>query len=387
MNKRIIPITLLLVVAGIAFSQTPSAAALLKQVDDNEIYKTIQYEADMIIDYNGRRYVKTMKTWARQNTDSFVEFTNSEDRGTRYLKKGGRLYVYSPDTEQVTLISGHMLKESMMGSDLSYEDAIDNEGLSARYDPVLAGSGTWSFSGTNRFPDMKFLVFAAAPKDPLTPGGDGARAGLSWDSHWQRASIQLLYCFESPASYSAFDPVYPVDFTRTLYDEYPQGLHRAGFSFKADLELGFTAELLYTINPDKNTGINGLAASAGVDYSFYGGKLYLLAEYLFSGSKSAEAKSAAMPLGHTGSHYLYAGGTWKWSDFSSITLSCLANLEDISFIPLVFWQYEFIQSVVLSIRSYVPLDKDSFKAGKPGEFGPGNSGSNFYITAGLKVKF
>ena len=150
MNKRIIPITLLLVVAGIAFSQTPSAAALLKQVDDNEIYKTIQYEADMIIDYNGRRYVKTMKTWARQNTDSFVEFTNSEDRGTRYLKKGGRLYVYSPDTEQVTLISGHMLKESMMGSDLSYEDAIDNEGLSARYDPVLAGSGTWSFSGTNR---------------------------------------------------------------------------------------------------------------------------------------------------------------------------------------------------------------------------------------------
>ena len=254
----------------------------------------------------------------------------------------------------------------------------------ARFRGVLGVTASYF---PEKFPDMKFLVFAAAPKDPLTPGGDGARAGLSWDSHWQRASIQLLYCFESPASYSAFDPVYPVDFTRTLYDEYPQGLHRAGFSFKADLELGFTAELLYTINPDKNTGINGLAASAGVDYSFYGGKLYLLAEYLFSGSKSAEAKSAAMPLGHTGSHYLYAGGTWKWSDFSSITLSCLANLEDISFIPLVFWQYEFIQSVVLSIRSYVPLDKDSFKAGKPGEFGPGNSGSNFYITAGLKVKF
>ncbi|MCL1929310.1 MAG: outer membrane lipoprotein-sorting protein [Treponema sp.] len=150
MKRRIILITLLLVVTGIAFSQTPSATALLKQVDDNEIYKTIQYEADMIIDYNGRRYVKTMKAWARQNADSFVEFINSEDRGTRYLKKGGRLYVYSPDTEQVTLISGHMLKESMMGSDLSYEDAIDNEGLSVRYDPVLAGSGVWNFNGTNR---------------------------------------------------------------------------------------------------------------------------------------------------------------------------------------------------------------------------------------------
>jgi hypothetical protein len=37
------------------------------------------------------------------------------------------------------LISGHMLKESMMGSDMSYEDTINNETLESRYDPVLAG--------------------------------------------------------------------------------------------------------------------------------------------------------------------------------------------------------------------------------------------------------
>ncbi|MCL1929311.1 MAG: hypothetical protein FWG07_11045 [Treponema sp.] len=231
-------------------------------------------------------------------------------------------------------------------------------------------------------PDMKFLVFAAAPKDPLTPGGNGARAGLTWDSHWQRASIQLLYCFESPASYTAYNPT-----GSQMSNEYPKGLHRAGFSFKADLELGFTAEFLYTSNPDKNTGINGLSASAGVDYSFYGGKLYLLAEYLFSGSESAEAKSAAAPSGHSGSHYLYTAGTWKWSDFSSVSLGCLANLNDISFIPVVSWQYEFIHGIVLSIRSYVSLDKDSFNAGEPGELGPRNSGRYFYIAAGLKVKF
>jgi outer membrane lipoprotein-sorting protein len=126
-----------------AFAQTPSAAELLKRVDDNEVYATIQYEGDMIIEYQGRRYVKTMKAWARGNADSFIEFTNREDRGTKYLKKGARLYVYSPDTEETMLISGHMLKESMMGSDLSYEDTIGNETLSARYTPALAGSETW----------------------------------------------------------------------------------------------------------------------------------------------------------------------------------------------------------------------------------------------------
>jgi outer membrane lipoprotein-sorting protein len=35
-----------------------------------------------------------------------------------------------------------MLRESMMGSDMSYEDTIENETLSSRYDPVLEGSET-----------------------------------------------------------------------------------------------------------------------------------------------------------------------------------------------------------------------------------------------------
>jgi outer membrane lipoprotein-sorting protein len=142
---------LFVVTAGaFVYGQAPSAAELLRRVDDNEIYTTIEYEGDMIIDYQNRRFVKTMRAWGRENSDSFVEFTNPEDRGTRYLKKGGRLYVYSPDTEEVMLISGHMLKESMMGSDMSYEDTIENEKLSARYDPSLGGSATWNSNGVSR---------------------------------------------------------------------------------------------------------------------------------------------------------------------------------------------------------------------------------------------
>jgi outer membrane lipoprotein-sorting protein len=83
-----------------------------------------------------------MLMWARGNADSFIEFTNPEDRGTRYLRRGGRLYMFSPDNEGVMLISGHMLRESMMGSDMSYEDAIDNAPLSDRYNATLAGTET-----------------------------------------------------------------------------------------------------------------------------------------------------------------------------------------------------------------------------------------------------
>ncbi|MDR0455071.1 MAG: outer membrane lipoprotein-sorting protein [Treponema sp.] len=144
MNRKILLAAMLPLVAALAFSQTPSAAELLRRVDNNEIYNTIEYEGEIIIEYQGRRYVKVMKAWAKGNADSFIEFTNSEDRGTKYLKKGGRLYVYSPDNEGVMLISGHMLKESMMGSDMSYEDTINNDALSSRYDPVITGSENWS---------------------------------------------------------------------------------------------------------------------------------------------------------------------------------------------------------------------------------------------------
>jgi hypothetical protein len=196
--------------------------------------------------------------------------------------------------------------------------------------------------------------------------------------------MQFLYCFENPASYnkdlsSLGGPVLTAD--------YPLGLHRLGLSFKADLGVGLLAECLYTINLDTPTGIEGLSVSAGVDYTIFDGNLYLLAEYLYSGNKSVSAQSAVLPSGHSGLHYLYAAGTWKFSDFASITAGCAANMEDFSCTPLFYWQYEFVQGMLLTIRALFPLDKDSFNAGNPGELGPKNSGRYAYCTIGLKVKF
>jgi outer membrane lipoprotein-sorting protein len=140
--KKIFLFVLMLLVAGTIFTQAPTAAELLRRIDENEIYNTIQYEGEMTIEYGGRRYVKTFRAWARGNTHSFIEFTNREDINTKYLRRDGRLWVYSPDNEGVMLISGHMLRESMMGSDMSYEDTLDNDTLGSRYDPVLSGSET-----------------------------------------------------------------------------------------------------------------------------------------------------------------------------------------------------------------------------------------------------
>ncbi len=134
------PLAAPLSAAGPAIGDTTTAAEIVAMIDRNEVYGSIQYDGQMIVEYKGKRFVKDFTAATRGNSDSYIEFTNSEDRGTKYLKKDGRLYVYSPDTEQVMLISGHMLKESMMGSDLSYEDTIENRTLAERYDAVISGT-------------------------------------------------------------------------------------------------------------------------------------------------------------------------------------------------------------------------------------------------------
>ena len=50
------------------------------------------------------------------------------------LKIEDRLWIYSPSSDRIIQISGHMLKQSVMGSDLSYEDMMEDRKLTEIYD-------------------------------------------------------------------------------------------------------------------------------------------------------------------------------------------------------------------------------------------------------------
>jgi hypothetical protein len=169
--------------------------------------------------------------------------------------------------------------------------------------------------------------------------------------------------------------------------DYPFGLYRFGFSLKAELELGFTAEALYTLNPDSPDFPPGLSAAAGFDYSFFDGKLYALAEYLYSGTESVSAFGPANPRGRRNNHYLYGSLAWLWSDYTSITLGAGISLDDLSAIPSLIWEHEAFQGITLSLEARFPLDEASFGNGDAGEFGPEANGNLFSFTAGLRVKF
>ncbi len=126
-------------VAPIA-AQALSAKDILARVDANQIYSTIYYEGKMEIVSGSRIKVKTMKAWAEGEEKSFIEFTNPEDRGTKMLKLKDSLWMYFPSERDTVKISGAMLRQGIMGSDFSYQDAMSSEELSSLYTAKVADS-------------------------------------------------------------------------------------------------------------------------------------------------------------------------------------------------------------------------------------------------------
>lgn len=158
--KNIIVILLsLLFVSG---SYALTGEEILNKMDNNREYKTMTCKASMEIHINGKIRVKNMTIEGELEGDkSIVEFTNPEDEGTKYLMLDENLWIYFPEEEDVVKISGHMLKEGMMGSDVSYEDALEGDLLSEKYKITIQGE--------EKYKDMdcwKILLEAKVKKVP-----------------------------------------------------------------------------------------------------------------------------------------------------------------------------------------------------------------------------
>ncbi len=135
-------------------AEAPSAEELLARLDANESFTSIRYTGRMEITIGGETRVKDMKAVAiagpagaggssgAASDKAFIEFTNPEDRGIRYLKLGKDLWMYFPKEQGTVKISGHLLKEGLMGSDVSYEDALESSDFKAKYNASVRGSDT-----------------------------------------------------------------------------------------------------------------------------------------------------------------------------------------------------------------------------------------------------
>ena len=139
--KRLL-ILLALSAAGVAALSAQSVDEILAKLDANMSFGNMRYSGKMEITIGGETRYKTMDAVAKGSEKAFAEFTNPEDRGTRYLKLDKDLWIYFPKEQGTVKISGHLLKEGMMGSDVSYEDALESRDFKVKYGATLKGRET-----------------------------------------------------------------------------------------------------------------------------------------------------------------------------------------------------------------------------------------------------
>ena len=123
------------------WTQTPTGAEILKKIDENTIAGNRSATTTMIV--HGRRGDRTMtaKSWVEGSEKSFSEYlAPAREKGTKMLKLGDQLWLYSPQSDRIIRIAGHMLRQSMMGSDFSYEDMMEDHSLSDAYSAKILGS-------------------------------------------------------------------------------------------------------------------------------------------------------------------------------------------------------------------------------------------------------
>ena len=128
--------------SGILTAQSmPNVDDIIKAVDRNMSAKTTVLKSKMIV--HGRRATRTIssKSWMLGQEKAFTEYLSpAREKGTKMLKIKNTMWTYSPQTDRIIQISGHMLRQSVMGSDLSYEDMMEDPKLFERYNAVLEGN-------------------------------------------------------------------------------------------------------------------------------------------------------------------------------------------------------------------------------------------------------
>ena len=141
--KKILCILFVLLSAAMAGGADLTGQEILERVDGNIVAENRKITSTMIV--RGRRGTRTIQSqsWVQGVEKAFSEYLSPpREAGTKMLKLKDELWIYSPDSDRTIKIAGHMLRRSLMGSDISYEDFMEDPKLSTLYEATILGEET-----------------------------------------------------------------------------------------------------------------------------------------------------------------------------------------------------------------------------------------------------
>ncbi len=113
---------------------------VLAKIDKNLTYEARESWLSMSVTKSGRAKTYKMHSYGRGQEEMAMEYLEpARDKGTKMLKKSDDLWMFMPSVEKTQKISGHMLRQGLMGSDMSYEDLMEWSKWREDYVPTVLG--------------------------------------------------------------------------------------------------------------------------------------------------------------------------------------------------------------------------------------------------------
>ncbi len=101
-------------------------------------YPTQKWTFEMTVVAGSTRKTMEFEVWQKGANNRIVRFlAPGEVKGMSILSKGDKMYVYSPQTDNVRRVATHALRQTLLGSNLNYSD-MSSLNFADQYDATFA---------------------------------------------------------------------------------------------------------------------------------------------------------------------------------------------------------------------------------------------------------
>lgn len=134
-------ITALIVLTSVALATVSAqdAEQFIQNMEQNQTHDTSIIEGKIIISDRFGERASSFISYNRGKEESLLEFTSAAERGQKVLRTKDEIYLYYPDAAEIIRLQGAALRESLLGSDVSYEDITGNRGYLDDYHAEIVG--------------------------------------------------------------------------------------------------------------------------------------------------------------------------------------------------------------------------------------------------------
>lgn len=132
-------ITAIIALSG-SFADALSVEQIMAKYDANDNFKTCRMKAELSVTDKFGTTKTTFESYQQKNSNTLIIVADGPDAGQKILRLENSVYLYYPDAEELIRLQGSALKDSIMGSDFSYEDLTGNDSTLENYTGELLGT-------------------------------------------------------------------------------------------------------------------------------------------------------------------------------------------------------------------------------------------------------